>query len=452
MNEVFAKYKLYLKRLLIIAVPMILSQLINQLQMLIDRIFLGQSNSLYMSVLGNATFPIWTTMSVCFSIGTGASILISQGVGANDRKRIAEYAGALLKYNSIMPFMLFLFWFFCSKPVFKVMGVSDNLIPMCIDYARYYSPIFLLTGFGSAFIVIFQSSNYTKPLALYSFIRSALNVFFDWVLIFGKLGFPALGVKGAALGTTLAEYIGAIYFCYAFVVQPLATKPKLKEIKLASLRSYLHSARLGINTALEDFLWNIGNLVLIRILNSINELAAGIYSIIFGIEVLAVVVVGSLGSGAMTLSSEATGKQDLQQYKGVAKCAYALCLIVAVGTLVSGVLFPEQIISIFTKDTAIITTSGIYLMMTGINLFSKSANITVGNCIRGSGDTKWMFMTQIFGTVFVISTACLFVFIFKLGITGVFLAVLVDEGVRGAINFFRFLWICNSKLFNKGDK
>ena len=91
-------------------------------------------------------------------------------------------------------------------------------------------------------------------------------------------------------------------------------------------------------------------------------------------------------------------------------------------------------------------------MMIGINLFSKSANITVGNCIRGSGDTKWMFITQIFGTCFVISMACIFVFIFKLGITGVFLAVLADEGVRGAINFFRFLWICNSKLFKKEDE
>ena len=110
MTELFKKYKNYLNRLLIIAVPMILSQLINQVQMLIDRIFLGQANSLYMSVLGNATFPMWTTMSFCFSIGTGASILISQNVGAGNKEKVSEYAGSLLKYNSIIPFALFLFW------------------------------------------------------------------------------------------------------------------------------------------------------------------------------------------------------------------------------------------------------------------------------------------------------------------------------------------------------
>ena len=72
--------KLYMKRLLIIAVPIMLSNLIGQLQMLIDRVFLGHANNLYMSALSNCTTPMWTTMSFCFSIVVGASILISQSL------------------------------------------------------------------------------------------------------------------------------------------------------------------------------------------------------------------------------------------------------------------------------------------------------------------------------------------------------------------------------------
>ena len=450
MNKLFEKYKIYLKRLLILSVPMILSQLINQVQMLIDRIFLGHANSLYMSVLGNATFPMWTTMSFCFSIGTGASILISQSVGANNRKNVAEYAGSLLKYNSIIPFMLFVFWCFFSEPVFRIMGVSENLIPMCVDYVRYYSPVFILVGIGTI-VTIFQTSNYTKPLATYSLIRSVLNVIFDWILIFGKFGFPAMGVKGAALGTTIAEFIAAVYFGYAYIKSPLSTRPTFAEIKNSRFRSYLHSAKLGINTALEDLLWNAGNLAIIRILNSINELAAGIYSIIFGVEVLAVVAIGSLGSATMTLTSEATGKRDLRQFKGVCLCAYALCAVIAAGMVITGILFPEQILSIFTKDDAIVTTSAIFLFMIGLNLFSKSGNIIIGNGIRGSGDTRWMFFTQIFGTVFVVGMACLFVFKMKLGIAGVFLAVMADEAVRFGINFVRYSKICKSEAFVKDD-
>ena len=441
-------YKQYLRRLLIIAVPIILSNIIGQLQMLIDRIFLGHADVLYMSALSNVTTPMWATMSFCFSLVAGASILISQSVGAGDREHIEEYAGAMIKYNNIIPVLLFLFWLFLSEPVFKIMGVSENLMPMCLSYARFYAPVFLLAGIGGSLSVILQTSNYTQPLVAYGIIRAGLNIVLDYILIFGKLGFPALGIKGAAIGTTIAEYLGAIFISYVILTsKKLGTRPSMRGIKKAKMSTYLTSAKLGINTAFEDFAWNLGNLLLIRILNTINEFAAGIYSIIFGVEVLAVVIVGAIGSGTMTLTSEATGKKDLAQYKGVCICAYALCMIVAALMIILALTIPEQIIALFTKDTSVITTSSIYLLIVGINLFSKSANIIVGNGIRGSGDTRWMLYTQMFGTISIVSVAAFFVYVCKLGITGIFLAVLVDEAVRALINLWKYQKILRSNIF-----
>ena len=173
--------KLYMKRLLIIAVPIMLSNLIGQLQMLIDRVFLGHANNLYMSALSNCTTPMWTTMSFCFSIVVGASILISQSVGAGNKDNIEEYAGAMIKYNNIIPVILFFFWLFFSEPVFKIMGVSDNLMKYCLEYSVYYAPVFLLTGLGGSLNVILQTSNYTKPLVYYGVIRARPNIVLDYV-------------------------------------------------------------------------------------------------------------------------------------------------------------------------------------------------------------------------------------------------------------------------------
>lgn len=436
------KNKEYLKRLLVIAVPIILSNLISQLQMLIDRIFLGRADNLYMSALSNVTAPMWATMSFCFSIVAGASILISQSVGAKDREHIEEYAGAMIKYNNIIPILLFFFWLFLSEPVFRLMGVSENLMPMCLSYARFYAPVFLLTGLGGSLNVILQTSNYTKPMVVYGVLRAGLNIVLDYILIYGKLGLPVLGIKGAAIATAIAEYLGAIFIlCVIFTSKKLPTRPSVKGIKSAKLSTYVTTAKLGVNTALEDFAWNIGNLLLIRILNTINEFAAGIYSIIFGVEVLAVVIVGAIGSSTMTLTSEATGKKDLAQYKGVCICAYGLCAIVAVVMIILGIAIPEQIIALFTKDTTVITTSSVYLLIVGINLFSKSANIIIGNGIRGSGDTKWMLFTQLLGTVGIVSVAAFFVFVCKLEIVGVFFAVLVDEAVRALVNLWKYIRI-----------
>lgn len=436
------EYKVYIRRLLIIAVPIMLSNVISQIQMLIDRIFLGHADSLYMSAIGNATSPVWTTMSFCFSLATGASILISQSVGAGDKENVEEYAGTLVKYSSIVPVLLFVFWTIFPEQIFKIMGVSENVMPLCVTYTRYYAPVFLIVGMGTAIMVIMQTSNYTTPEVVYGIVRSILNIVLDYIMIFGHMGCPAMGIKGAAIATTISEIIGAVFIFVVFIFSKrLPTRPTLAAIKKAKFKSYWMSAKLGVNTALEDFAWNIGNLVIITILNSINEMAAGIYSIIFGIEVVAVVIVASLGNATMTLTGEAIGKKSIEQFKGITISAYALCVVANIVMIIFCVTMPEQIIALFTGDESIITSCAIYLILVSFNLFSKAGNIIVGSAIRGTGNTKWMLYTQIFGTVFVVALAYLFVFIFKLGILGVFLAVMTDEAIRAVINLMKYLRI-----------
>ena len=85
--------------------------------------------------------------------------------------------------------------------------------------------------------------------------------------------------------------------------------------------------------------------------------------------------------------------------------------------------------------------SVIYIILVTANLFGKSGNIIIGNGTHGYGDTKWMFFTQVLGTVGVVGLAFLCVFVFKLGMLGVFIAVLCDEAIRAVINFIRFLRI-----------
>lgn len=438
--------KHYLKRLLAIAVPIMLGNVISQLQMIIDRIFLGHVNTLYMSALGNVNSSMWTTMSVCFSIVTGSSILISQNVGAGDREKVESYAASMVKWNNIGPIALFLFWLFCGEFVFKAMGVSENVMPMCLTYAKWFAPVFLLVGIEGSFSVIMQTSNYTQPMIFYSIIRSGLNIFLDWVMIFGKLGCPAMGIEGAAIATTISEFAGCVFAMLVFLTKDLDTKPSVKGIIFAPIKPYLNSIKLGINVALEDFAWNLGNLVIIRILNSINEIAAGIYSIVFSVEVLVVVIFASIGSGTLTLTGEAKGKKDKTQFVQIVKIAYLLSAFFAVIMLVICASSPKAILSLFTTDDSIISGCGIYLILVCLNMYGKSGNIIIGNGIRGYGDTKWMFNTQILGTIMVVSFAALFVYVFHFGIIGVFFAVMLDELIRAFINLGKLVRI--TRLFD----
>lgn len=433
----------YKNKLLRIFLPIMLSNLISQIQMFIDRIFLGRMNILYMSAVGNATAPVWTTMSFIFSLSMGASILISHSVGEKDTEKAKNYAASLIKFHNAVPVLLFLFWMFCSPHIFNLMGVSEQVMGLCVTYTRIYAPVFLILGLGAAYSVVFQTSNYTKPLVAYGAIRSVLNIILDYLLIFGKFGFPRMEIAGAALGTTIAEYVGAVYLFYVVIAKKnkFFTSPGFKRILAAKITPYLRSVKLGVPTACEDFLWNIGNLCIIRILNTINEMAAGIYSMVFTVEIIFVVVIGAVGSGTLTLTGEATGAKDLKLYRNVVKTAIKWSFLVAAAALIFVSIFPRLTLSLFTTDKAVIEMSVVYIILVAANLFGKSTNIIVGNGIRGYGDTKWMLFTQIMGTAGVVGMAALCVFVLKLGMLGVFIAVLCDEAIRAVINAIRFLRI-----------
>ena len=433
----------YKNKLMKIFIPIMLSNLIAQVQMIIDRIFLGRMDILYMSAVGNTTAPVWTTMSFIFSLSTGASILISHAVGEKDFEKAKNYAASMIKFNNILPVVLFFFWIFFAPFVFRLMGVSENVLKLCVTYTRLYSPVFLILGLYISYTVVFQTSNYTKPLVTYGIIRSVLNIILDYVLIFGKFGFPRMEIAGAALGTTIAEYGGASYLLFITITKKdkFFTSPGIKRILGAKVLPYLKSIKLGVNTACEDLLWNAGNLFIIRILNTINETAAGIYSMVFTVEVLFVVVISAIGNGTLTLTGEATGAKDHRLYRDVVKTAIKWSFLVSAFALIFISLFPRLTLSLFTTDKEVIEMSVIFIILVAVNLFGKSGNIIVGSGIRGYGDTKWMLFTQILGTVGVVALAALFVFVFKLGMLGVFIAVMCDEGLRAVINSIRFMKI-----------
>ncbi len=432
------KKNTYWNRMVRIALPIIISNLIGQLQMLIDKIFLGHLRLECMSAVGNATGPIWTTMSTIFSMTLGGTILISQSIGAGDKERGRGIMASLLKYNNTLAVFWFFFWLFGARLVFRLMGVDESVIDMSVSYARFMAPLFLITGVGASVSSLLQVCERTRMLAVYGIIRSGMNIILDYILIFGKFGMPRMEVGGAALATTIAEYIGAIVILvYVIFTKNLVVKPTWIEILKAKGYHYIASIKVGIPSALEEFAWNMGNLFLIVMLNQVSAVAAGVYSIIFSVELLPVVVVSGLGQATLTLAGQETGKGNRREVRKLVGISFGWSVAVAAVILVCFLVFPKPIIQLFTTDTGIIAASAVYLMIVGIDLFPKSANVIIGAGIRGIGDTMWMLKTQIFGTVFVVSVSAILVLVLHMGMIGLFWLVVADETLRSLLNFWK---------------
>lgn len=430
--------KYYIKRILAIAIPFMLSSLISELQMLIDRAFIGKISLDSVSAVGNAGNPMWTTMNVIFSFTTGATIMVSQAYGAKDIEKAKKILASLFKYNNVVAILMFLFWLLYPQVVFRVMRVDESIMDMAVDYAKFYSPNFILTGIGASLSCMLQVSQKTKIMFWYGLVRSLANVVLDYVLIFGHFGLPAMGVKGAALATAIAELIGTLLvIIYVLKSKELVLKPSFAQILKSEFLPYIRTLKFGGPAALEEFAWNLGNLYLIIMMNEISVEAAGIHSIVFGVELIAVAIVCAIGNATLTLSGYETGQGNVKGVWDVSLSSLIICGVIAVINLTLFVLFPAPILSRFTTDATVIALAPLYLLIVGIDLFPKSGNIIIGSGIKGYGEPTWMLKTQLFGTVFVVAASSLMVLVFHWGIIEIFIMVVVDETLRLVLNYWK---------------
>ena len=442
-----------IKRILAIAIPIMLSNLISQLQMMIDRVFIGRLSIESMSAVGNATTPMWTTMSTIFALTTGATILVSQAYGAKEYEKAKDTLASLFKYNNALGIILFLFWFICPQVAFNLMGVDESIIGMSIDYAHYFAPIFILTGIGASISCMLQVSQKTRIMIWYGVSRSAANIILDYVMIFGHFGFPAMGVKGAALATTIAELLGdAIVLVYVLTAKDLGLRPSFSRILGARFGLFAQTIRYGAPAACEDFAWNLGNLYLIAMLNQVSVKAAGIHSIVFGVEVMAVVLVSSIGTATLTLSGYETGRKSVKGVWDVVLSSALLSWGICALTIVIFILFPGQILGLFTADKDVLAAAGLYLLIAGIDLFPKTGNIIFGSGIKGYGEPSWMLKTQLLGTVFVIGASTVMVTQLHMGIMEIFILVAVDESLRFALNYWKLRHIRRKNVIHENTR
>ena len=426
-------------RIFRLAFPLILQQLCLQLQLWIDRAMLGHVNAEFFSAIGNTTVPYQMVVSVIIAICGGTTILVAQNIGAKNLKQVTEVTEASFIGNSLLSVLAFLFFLIFSDELFELMGVQDQILRYSLSYIRILALTMLILGPSATATAVLQGLGFTKIIMISGIMGNIANIFLDWILIYGKLGLPALGIQGAAIATVIANFISAPLIILFVLKHPkMPVKPRLFSSPLRGLRNYGRVLALGIPSGLEYGLWNAGNLVLVSYLNRLDMMSAGIYTLVFSIETIPLMIYMGFANAGLTLVGQEIGANDPKQ----AKRAGFLCLLFSLAIcLVTGVafrLFPRPILTVFTDDISILDISVPYLKFVAWILLPKAVNNVIGLCIRGMGDTRWMLFTQIFGTAFMIFGGYWLILGTELGLAGIFVTLLADETLRGVANLIRF--------------
>lgn len=421
------------------AIPIIIQGLVLILQTLVDKAFLGNINTNYLSAVGISQAPFIATADALMAICTGITIVVSQKNGANKRKEINESANASIAFNSLISWFLFILWFVFPEAIFTLLKVDASLLQYCIDYVRILSLYFIFYGVDVSLETTLLGMGKTKPIMYVGLLKVLLNIFLDWVMIFGKLGFPALYIKGAALATTISNVVGTIVLIiYVLISEELSANLKLKEILRFRWSKYREILQLGLPTGLEYFLWNASNLVLVRLLNQQDIISIAIFTVTFAIELIVYMIFNGIARASLTLVGHRIGANDKQGAKKLMSSVIRYNMVIVSIFLVIFIVLPKPILDIFTNDTSLIDMAVFYLILRAITMFPKSLNVVVGSGIRALGDVKWMLRTQIFGSVFVVLCSYFLMYFLQLGVIAIYISLFLDELLRATLNTVRF--------------
>ena len=371
-----------------IAYPLLISLFMEHLIGLTDTAFLGRvgETELGASAIGGIYFISIFMMGFGFSIG--AQIIMAR---RNGEKRYSDI-GMILSQGIFFLLALAAVIFTASNiwsPHFLKMIISSPAIyEEAIKYLDYrmYGAFFAFISI--MFRAFFVATTKTRILTINSVVMVLSNVVLNYILIFGKFGFPALGIAGAAIASSAAEGVSALFF----VIYVLAKVDTRKYGFFKHLRpdTKLLSRILGTSiwTMLQSFISISTWFVFFVSIEHLGERPLAITNIVRSISSLLFIIISSFASTASSLTGNLMGagkpEEVMPLYKRITKMCYAfvlpLCVLIA--------LFPSAVLHIYTDNNDLILSSILTLFVMLSSQILNVPSFILFNTVSGTGNTK----------------------------------------------------------------
>ena len=337
------------KLLLTMSVPMMISMFVQSLYNIVDSIFVARISENALTAVSLA-FPIQNLMfSVSIGTGVGINSLLSRRLGEKNYEEVDKVAnnGILLALIGIVVFVIV--GIFVPRPFFE--SQTDNT--EIIEYGVTYMRICLIACAGVFGAITFErllmSTGKTGLSMISQLTGTAFNLVFDPILIFGLLGFPAMGIAGAAVATVLGQFA-------AMTVSLILNVRKNKEIHLSFKGLKPEGQIIGKIYAVgvpSIIVMSIGSILvyfLNIILGSFTTTAIAVYGVYFKLQSFVFMPVFGLNNGSVPIVGYNFGARNKQRVmKTIKLSCLAACSIMLVGVLVFE-LFPKQLLALFAAS------------------------------------------------------------------------------------------------------
>jgi putative MATE family efflux protein len=372
------------KKVLKLSIPAAINSLLDMLQVITDLIMVGRISAFAVAAVGLGLQSLMFIFAILTVLHVGTSALLSRFVGANTISRASTALSTLLYFAFFLSLPIMILWYFVAPSIYIWFNTAPELIFLGTQYVQILTWMLPFIFVKLVFVTALNASGDTKTPMYVKISSIILNIFLNYLLIFGNLGFPELGVQGAGIATVIVNIIELSIYIWLY------SKGKMLYIPLCHYSHILlkRALKVGIPASFERTL-TFGSFMLFTmvIADYGTEVLAG-YQIGLRIEGLAFMPGIGFTIAAMTLMGQGLGaKKPLQAKEDV-----VLILKYTVGLMFFLSFFmifvPEKIVWIFTDDVQTIAEASLYLQIVGLSQIPLAFNFVLSGALRGAGDSK----------------------------------------------------------------
>ena len=430
-----------------IAWPSFVELLLTQLASMVDMMMVGsmggkahpEIGAEALSAVGLTTQPKFLLMTAFVAMNTGVTALVARYKGQNNK----EQANLVIRQGLALTFFLTAIMSILgtvfARPLVIFMGSTDaNVTRLATNYLQIQMIGFLTLALTSTITAALRAVGDSKTCMIYNLIANIVNVFFNWLLIYGNLGFPELGVAGASLATVFGQLV-AFLIALSVLIKGNGFIKLEFNLGFKPNKSILGNiSNIGIPAMVEQLLMRAGMIFFVKTVASLGTIAYATHMVCMNIQALSFMTGQAFAVSATTLMGQSLGKRrtDMAQAYCSRTRTVGLCFSLVLALTFS--LFGGNIVSLYNSDPDIIRVGGHLMLFVAFLQPFQSSQFIIAGGLRGAGDTRsTAIITTV--TVLLIRPAMAFLLIrMGFGLYGAWLALACDQLLRSVLVWIRY--------------
>lgn len=422
-----------------ITYPAFIELVLSTLFGMVDMIMVGQLSSSAIAAVGLTNQPFMIMLALFAAVNIGTTTLVAWNIGAGKPENASAIARQIVVLNFVVGIIVSIIGVVFAEQTVIFMGANEDTLKDATAYFQIVAGGLVFQAVTMGITAALRGAGETKLPMIYNLGSNLLNVFGNYILIFGKLGMPKMGVSGAALSTTLSRIIACLFGIYLLYndksVVSISRKTKFKYDN-GIIKKVLS---IGMPSAVEQFVIQGGLMMFARIVSSLGTADFAAHQIGINISGLAFAPSMAFGVAATTLVGQSLGAGEKQKAKEYADIIHHMSIYVACAVGVLFLLFSHPLARLYNKELEVVALAGLVLKILAVAQPGQSTQLTLAGALRGAGDTMYPLYASIFGIwIFRVLVAYVFVNIFNWGLIGAWVALVLDQYTRAAIVYFRY--------------